>query len=417
MQLKDSIVSSIVNIFSHKMRSFLTLLGIIFGVLAVFTMFASFFVIKNLINDRMNQLGWNNSVTISTDMQQEKEDNSLYMKRTPRPLDMDDFNTLADSLNYKYIYGTVEGWNNFIWKKEKGRVQLKGTTNDFFQVQTYPIAKGRYFDKHELLTARKVCILGPNFISRYLYSARKLLGEYITIGEQRYEIVGILDEDPLNQGGVNFNNWSRRWDLQAVYIPLSTAARYLRANQQIDQIYIQALDEASYDELKTKARQILLMRHRMAHDFSFGDLASLALQITQEMNEMMQKWNITLVAIASISLIVGGIGLFSTLLISINERMTEIGIRKSIGATNKDIFLYFIFESIILSLIGAIIGIVISVFLVQAVSAALQTSFPLPLEGVLIGIGFALFIGIVSGLYPSIKASKIDPIKAIYYLE
>jgi putative ABC transport system permease protein len=417
MQLKDSIVSSLVNIFSHKMRSFLTLLGIIIGVLAVVTMFASVYGLKNLISQRMDKLGWNNSLTISTDLEQEKDDNSLYIKRTPRPLDMDDYQALTNTLNYKHIYGTVEGWNNFIWKNTKGRVQLKGTGNDFFQVQTYPIDKGRLFNRFEIEKARKVCILGPNFVSRYLYNADEILGEYITVGKQRYEIVGILDEDQLNKGGFNFNNWSRRWDLRAIYIPLSTAARYLRSNQQIDQIYIQAQDENSYDNLKTRARQILLARHQMSHDFSFGDLGSFALKITKEINEMMQKWNVTLFAIASISLIVGGIGLFSTLLISINERMTEIGIRKSIGATEKDIFLYFIFESIILSLIGAVIGIIISAFLVNAVSTALQTNFPLPLEGVLIGIGFALFIGIVSGLYPSIKASKIDPIKAIFYLE
>jgi len=365
----------------------------------------------------MDKLGWNNSLTISTDLKQDTDDKTMYMRRTPRPLDMDDYKALANSLNYKHIYGTVEGWDNFIWKETKGRVQLKGTDNDFFQVQTYPLEKGRLFNRFEVENARKVCILGPNFVTRYLHSARRLLGEYITIGKQRYEIVGILDEDQLNKGGFNFNNWSRRWDLRAVYIPLSTAARYLRSNQQIDQIYIQAHDEKSYDNLKTRARQTLLTRHQMSHDFSFGDLGSFALKITKEINEMMQKWNVTLFAIASISLIVGGIGLFSTLLISINERMTEIGIRKSIGATEKDIFLYFIFESIILSLIGAVIGIIISAFLVNAVSTALQTNFPLPLEGVLIGIGFALFIGIVSGLYPSIKASKIDPIKAIFYLE
>jgi len=131
----------------------------------------------------------------------------------------------------------------------------------------------------------------------------------------------------------------------------------------------------------------------------------------------MKKWNITLSAIASISLIVGGIGLFSTLLISINERMKEIGIRKSIGATNLDIFLLFILEAIILALIGALIGIIFSSLLIVGISAALKFTFPIPVEGILLGLTFSVVIGIFSGLFPAIKASKIDPIEAIYYFE
>jgi putative ABC transport system permease protein len=169
--------------------------------------------------------------------------------------------------------------------------------------------------------------------------------------------------------------------------------------------------------MKTTTRQKLLAKHKMAHDFSFNDVGALLFKITEEINEMMKKWNITLSAIASISLIVGGIGLFSTLLISINERMMEIGIRKSIGATDKDIFILFLAESIVLALIGAFVGIFFSSFLVKALTMALKSKFAMPIEGVLVGIAFSIFIGVVSGLYPAIKASRIDPIKAIYYFE
>jgi len=129
----------------------------------------------------------------------------------------------------------------------------------------------------------------------------------------------------------------------------------------------------------------------------------------------MEKWNITLIAIASISLIVGGIGLFSTLLISIQERMTEIGVRKSVGATEKDIFYYFIFEALALALLGALLGILLAWIALSLISKAIDFPLYLPVQGVLVGLFFSLVTGFVSGLYPALKAASVDPIKAIYY--
>ena len=141
------------------------------------------------------------------------------------------------------------------------------------------------------------------------------------------------------------------------------------------------------------------------------------LNISSEIDRQMKKWNITLSAIASISLIVGGIGLFSTLLISIQERMTEIGIRKSIGATEQDIFFYFIFEALALALIGALAGIGIAWILISIVGNMINFPLYLPVPGVLVGLLFSVLIGFASGLYPALKAAHIDPIKAIYFLE
>jgi len=147
------------------------------------------------------------------------------------------------------------------------------------------------------------------------------------------------------------------------------------------------------------------------------DIGDMILNITQEINKFMDKWNVTLIAIASISLIVGGIGLFSTLLISIQERMTEIGIRKSIGATEQDIFFYFIFEALALAFIGAILGVVLAWILIVLIAKGINFPLYLPVQGVAVGIGFSLLVGFLSGIYPAWKATGIDPIQAIYYHE
>ncbi|HHE39226.1 MAG TPA: ABC transporter permease [Candidatus Cloacimonetes bacterium] len=422
MKLSESLFSSLQNIFTHKLRSALTLLGIIIGVFAVVTMFSSIYGLKNLINDRMEGMGWNNSIIIypsegfSENQSFRRRMRFRYIKREAKPLTLHDFEMLEKEVDSKYIYGMVEVYDRMLRNEKEHNVRMRATNIMFFTSKTYPLKSGRYFNRFEEINASKVCVIGFHFAEDH-FKDEDPIGQILTIGANRFKIIGVLDDDVLNQAGMNFNNWERWQDLKSIYIPLSTGSRYLRAGNAIDYIYLQAENTEKFKRMKTVTRQNLLAEHKMAHDFSFNDVGAMMFKITEELNEMMKKWNVTLSAIASISLIVGGIGLFSTLLISINERMTEIGIRKSIGATNTDIFLHFILEAVILALIAALIGIFASTFVVQIISKALKSTFPTPIEGILLGIGFSVLIGIFSGLYPAIKASKIDPIKAIFYFE
>ncbi len=421
MHFSESLGSSVQNIFTHKLRSFLTLLGIIIGVFAVVTMFSTVYGMKTLINERMKEMGWNNSLIIYPSSGEENISSSMRhrfrrIQREAKPLTFEDYLLIKKNVNSKYIYGQIESWQKYLHNEKEENLNLKATNNEFFLSKTYVIKTGRYFNSFESLNSLKVCIIGYHFAEEY-FKNKNPLGKKINVGNHRYKIIGILDNDKLNSSGMNFNTWQRKRELEAVYIPLSTGAKYLKSNNAIDYIYLQANSESEFSDMKNSVRQNLLANHNMGHDFSFNDIGALMLNITKEINEMMKKWNITLSAIASISLIVGGIGLFSTLLISINERMKEIGIRKSIGATDRDIFLLFILEAITLSLMGALVGILLSTLLVKVITVALKFSFPVPMEGILLGIAFSLFIGFASGIYPAYKASKIDPIKAIYYFE
>jgi putative ABC transport system permease protein len=418
----DSLGSSFQSIFSHKMRSILTLLGIIIGVFAVVTMFSSIYGLKMMITEKMESMGWNNSLIIYPSTGDERSGSRhrafrfRYINREAKPLTLEDYQMLKAETEAKSIYGYINSWQRFLHKDNEEWLRLNATNNEFFHNKTYNIKTGRLFMAFEEDNAMKVCIVGHYFVEKY-FPADNPLGKFLTIGQNRFKIIGVLGEDQLNSAGMDFNRWERRHDLGAVYIPLSTGAKYLRNENAIDYIYIQAFDGNHYWKLKTQVTQKLLAKHNMAHDFTFNDVGAFMYQITNEIGEMMKKWNITLSAIASISLIVGGIGLFSTLLISINERMMEIGIRKSIGATNFNILTLFLMEAIILALIGALIGVGFSSGLIMIITKAINFNFPIPVEGILLGLGFAILIGLVSGLYPAIKASRIDPIKAIYYFE
>jgi putative ABC transport system permease protein len=169
--------------------------------------------------------------------------------------------------------------------------------------------------------------------------------------------------------------------------------------------------------MKNSVRQLLLSRHSMYQNFEFQEIGQIMMQVSEEIDKNMKKWNVTLFVIASISLIVGGIGLFSTLLISIQEKMLEIGVRKSIGATESDIFFYFIFEAITLAILGALIGIALASLALMGMQAALKFPLPMPVQGMAVGMFFSILIGFISGLYPALKASGLDPIKAIYYFD
>ena len=421
MHLKDSLFSSFKNIVSHFMRSLLTLLGISIGVFAVVTMFASVYGLKNMIQERMEGLGWNNSLMIQSGSQ---TDNNWQHRRrrnrfwtAPRianPLSVEDFNYLEETISHKHMYGMIETWTRLYTQNKTDHVQLRATHNDYFITQTFPLKSGRYFNNLEMNNGEKVCVVGFHFAEEY-FPKEDPVGKIITAGNHRYKIIGVLNKDILNDEGFSFNPWGRRWDLKAVYIPLTTGAKYLKSDHALDYIYMQSHNEEGFGKMKDEINQTMLMLHRMNHDFSFNDIGSELLKVTEEINDIMKKWNVTLFAIASISLIVGGIGLFSTLLISISERMMEIGIRKSLGATNLDIFLLFIAEAVLLAIIAAGMGILSSSGIISVISKFTNFDFPIPMQGITLGFGFAIVIGLLSGLYPAIKAAKIDPIKAIYY--
>jgi putative ABC transport system permease protein len=422
MHLNDAFRSSLQSIINHKLRSFLTLTGIVIGVLAVVTMFSSVYALKTLVKSNMEGMGWNNSIIITPNFEQTNNRTRhritfIRTAETVPALNYDDFLALRSSLPYKVMYGMIDSQSLYRIKNKDVQVTLRGTNHDFFETKTYHLKSGRYFNRFEEENANPVTVLGYYF-AREQFGASNPVGRMVTLSGHRYLVIGVLDKDKLNQkNGMDFGNFERKSDLKAVYIPLKYASIYLTSNRMIHYIYMQAKDEFSFIPLKTQVRQMLLARHSMYQNFSFQDVGSILLNITNEIEKNMKKWNITLFAIASISLIVGGIGLFSTLLISIQEKMLEIGVRKSIGATESDIFFYFIFEAIVLAVLGALLGIMLASLALMGMQAAFKIPMPMPYQGMALGLTFSVFIGFLSGLYPALKASNIDPIKAIYYFD
>jgi putative ABC transport system permease protein len=421
MFITDNVKSSLAIIMSHKIRTLLTLIGIIIGVLAVVAMFAAVDGVKKTMQDSVGKMGWNNSFEV---VPKTNDDNGSGRwrrrrrrnNRESKPLTLADFRAIRKEIDCKYIYGWLET-TSFDRKSKLARwIYIKATTNDYFQLKEYNIFDGRNFNPLEHKKATNVCLIGYYFWKETMGAKKDVIGQKLTLGDYRYTIIGIIGEDiDTSKNSFDWSSWQRRWDLKSVFIPLSTGAKNYSEKNSISNIYVQSEDDNQYQFNKNKTRQILLSRHSMVESFEFNNISKDVLEFTQRFEEMVKKWNTILLAIASVSLFVGGIGLFSTLLISISERMNEIGIRKSIGATNSDIFMLLLSEAIILTLIGAGIGVVLARIIIIFIGKGLQLDLGLPFQGVLTGLAFALVIGILSGIYPAYKASKVSPIEAVYY--
>jgi putative ABC transport system permease protein len=422
MHLNDAFRSALQSISNHKLRSFLTLTGIVIGVLAVVTMFSSVYALKALINKNMEGMGWNNSILVSPRYEQPsaRKQRGVVYRNAPKdvpPLNYSDLDAIRQSIPHKTIYGMTQTSSYYRIGKKSIQISLRGTNQAFFVTKTYPLKSGRYFNSVDEASANPVAILGYFFAEEQFKGANPV-GRMINIDGNRFRIIGVLDNDKLNAGsGMNFNNWERRNDLKAVYVPLKYATTYITPGHMLGYIYVQSQDDASFAGMKNSVRQLLLSRHSMYQNFEFQEIGQIMMQVSEEIDKSMKKWNVTLFVIASISLIVGGIGLFSTLLISIQEKMLEIGVRKSIGATESDIFFYFIFEAITLAILGALIGIALASLALMGMQAALKFPLPMPVQGMAVGMFFSILIGFLSGLYPALKASGLDPIKAIYYFD
>jgi putative ABC transport system permease protein len=416
MLLFDGLKSSLQTIYNHKFRSFLTLLGIIIGVLSVVTMFSSVSAIKNIINDAMDGAGFQNVIVVRAG-----NDRSWSwgiggfrrptVQRRSQPLTYKDYIALRSEVDVKHIYGLIERWER---TPENKWILLRATNVDFFHSKSLELGEGRFWNAFEMNRAEKVAIVGPTF-SKDHFRGENPLEQYYTVGRNRYKIIGILKPD--EQGFVNMQMGQSWWDKRSIYIPLHTGSTYLTQNKTLDTIVLQAHDLERFNYMKNHAFQTLLAHHNMARDFKFDDFNDEILKVTAEIEQFMKTWSIALIIIASISLLVGGIGLFSTLLISINERMMEIGIRKSVGATDLNIFSYFIIEALTLALIAGGIGIGIGLSLTQILATVLKATVPISMMSIYIGLLFSVGIGFLSGLYPAIMASKTNPIQAIYYYE
>ncbi|MBN1305679.1 MAG: ABC transporter permease [Anaerolineales bacterium] len=408
MNLTQILFEALESLNSNKMRSGLTILGIIIGVAAVIAMLAVGSGAQNEITGSINDFGTNLLFIFSGNEQVEV--------RNPRPLTLKDAEAIGDpffapsvglaapSINGKHIV-TAGG--------KETSVAVNGITASYAPVRNEVVGEGEFISEAHVFERASVAVIGPETAEALFGRQTGLLGETIRIEGQPFRIIGVLEA----KGGTMMGSQDDR-----ILIPLSTAQSRLEQRDTIDTvdvIFIQAVSSEAVLQASEEVAQVLRTRHRTAigmDDFTIytqDDFLSTAESITGILT-------IFLGGIAAISLLVGGIGIMNIMLVSVIERTREIGLRKALGARKNDILIQFLAESSLLSLLGGFIGILLGwalSFLIEKISIAMGSPFypSITLDSVLLATIFSLVVGLFFGIYPSNRAASLQPVEALRY--
>ena len=391
----------------NKMRSALTMLGIIIGVGAVITMLAVGTGASKSIADQISSMGSNLIMVLPG----ATTSGGVRMGSGTQPtLTMGDAEAIQKECPaVANVAPILSGVAQIVYGHLNWSTGVVGTTPDMLIVRDWPLTSGRSFTDQDVKSATKVCILGQTVVDN-LFGDMDPIGQIVRIKNVPFTVVGVLAEKGQSARGDDQDD--------TILVPVTTAQKKLFGTTFPGMVRIIMVKAKSTEDLPAAERQInelLIQRHHIGpkqdNDFTVRNLTSI-MQTAEQSTKVM---TILLGAIASVSLLVGGIGIMNIMLVSVTERTREIGIRMAIGAKTWDIRLQFIIEALILSMIGGIAGIIIGISGSKAISLfAGWTTIVSPLS-VVLAFGFSGLVGIFFGFYPAYKASLLDPIEALRY--
>ncbi len=382
-----------------KVRTFLTSLGIMVGVLSVVLLIALGLGLKNYIEQQFESLGANLLIIFPGSVFSEDSGaggNFGAGFAGGVKFDEKDVKTLKKLADVKYVVPLYSKSMALSNGKEKKLGYVNGSSEEAFEVMNIEIQEGKPFTKSDVTGKSKKGVLGYSMAEKLFTDPTLALGNTIKANDVRFEIIGVAKK-----------KGDRQMD-DGIFVPYSSTFGSLNPDKTFFTIYIGTVSEETIKTVKVTAKEALLKRYK-EDDFSVTEQS----QILSSVNQIVGIINTILVAIGSISLFVGGIGIMNIMYSTVNERTKEIGIRRSIGATEKDILLLFLIESVVLSLLGGIVGLILSALIVWG----LRFFFPasLNLVAVMVAIGVSSLIGVIFGVFPARRAAKLSPIEAIRY--
>jgi putative ABC transport system permease protein len=407
IDIPSTIKISLRSLKVNKMRSGLTMLGIIIGVGAVITMLAVGSGARERIAEQISSMGSNLLMILPG----ATTSGGVRMGGGTQPtLSMGDVEAIQKECPAVQTVAPVHnGTAQVINGSLNWSTGIVGTTPAMLEVRDWPLVAGRPFTNEDVRSAAKVCLLGQTVMDN-LFGSMDPVGHNIRIKNMPFTVIGVLDRKGQSPNGQDQDD--------TIYIPVTTAQKKLFGASFPGMVRIIMVKAKGADELYTAEKEInelLRQRHHIGPkqdpDFTVRNLT----QMMQAAEQSTKVMTLLLGAIASVSLLVGGIGIMNIMLVSVTERTREIGIRMAIGAKTWDIRLQFIIEALILSLIGGTIGIIIGISGSEVLSMLAGWPTIVSVSSIFLSFGFSGFIGIFFGFYPAYKASLLDPIEALRY--
>jgi len=388
----------------NKMRSFLTMLGIIIGVGAVIAMLAIGQGAEYSVKQQISSLGTN--VLIVFPGSQQTGGLRMGAGTVTTLTEEDAWAIQKECPAVAFVSPGARSGGQVIAGNLNWGTSIEGTGADYLEIRSWAVEYGEFYSEQDIKAAAKVCILGKT-VADALFPESTPVGQNVRIRNVPFKVLGVLSKKGQNAMGMDQDD--------IILAPYTTVLRRLSHSPYLRQVLVSATSPSSIGAAQTQITELLRMRHKIApydaDDFTIRNQSDLAATATATTGIL----TILLASIASVSLLVGGIGIMNIMLVSVTERTREIGIRMSVGARGRDILTQFLIEALVLSLLGGIIGILLGVGGSVAISAFAKWPTIITVFSILLSFGFSIAIGIFFGFYPARKAALLNPIDALRY--
>ena len=406
MRITDLLEETYSAVTVNKVRSGLTILGIVIGISSVIAMISIGQGAQGSITSSIEAIG-SNLIMVNPGAQRTPGAQVSTGRGAAQTLTQADAEAIKNEVTgINAISPEVSRRYQITAKGTNTNTQVVGAVPDYMTVHNVNIDLGSYISNQNISSLSKVAVLGPTTRDDLFGEGVDPIGQTIKINKIEFKIIGVTKA----KGGSGFSNQD-----DVIFVPISTAQKFLSGQDYVSSINIQAADQKSMSDVQTQVTELLLARHKIS-DPTLADFNTMnQADILATASSITGIFTTLLAAIAGISLLVGGIGIMNMMLTTVTERTREIGLRKAIGGKNRDITLQFLAEAIMLTLIGGIIGTALGWLLAFAVTKFANIATSVSLTSVLLAFGVSGAIGIIFGYYPASRAAKLSPIEALRY--